>query len=119
MLDKTRNYMQFLDTVLVRGGEDKPLCSDMYGAQSDLFQKHTGASAALYGDLGYIIMIATAGECIKVFPLDVCQGTHLQPLVEQVEVCSVQFPSFDLLCTPIEQHRGVIGVLLQHHNLTR
>lgn len=87
--------MQFLDNILVIGGEDKPVRSEMRQAQSELFLKHKGANAALYGDLGYIIMIATAGECITVFALDVRQGSQLQPLVEQFEVGPVQFLSFD------------------------
>ncbi|DBA94012.1 TPA: hypothetical protein ACH3X1_001664 [Trebouxia sp. C0004] len=84
--DKKRDYMQFLDNILVIGGEDKPVRSEMRVAQSELFLKHKGANAALYGDLGYIIMIATAGECISVFALDVRQGAQLQPLVEQFEM---------------------------------
>ncbi|KAL0023742.1 hypothetical protein WJX77_000108 [Trebouxia sp. C0004] len=63
--DKKRDYMQFLDNVLVIGGEDKPTRSEMRVAQSELLLKHKGANAALYGDLGYIIMIVTAGECMK------------------------------------------------------
>ena len=58
----------------------------MHVAQSELFSKHKGANAALYGDLGYIMLIATAGKCATVFALDARQGTQLQPLVEQFEV---------------------------------
>ena len=68
--DKKRDYMQFLDNVLVIGGEDKATRSEMRVAQSELWLKHKGANAALYGDLGYIIMIATAGECVTVFALN-------------------------------------------------
>ena len=85
--DKERDYMQFLDNILVIGGEDKPVRGEMRVAESELFLKYKGANAALYGDLGYIIMIATAGECAKVFALNVRQGAQLQPLVEQFEVC--------------------------------
>ena len=84
--DKTCDYMQFLDNVLVIGGEDKPTRSEMRVAQSELLLKHKIANAALYGDLGYIIMIATAGECIAVFALNLCQSAQLQPLVGQFEV---------------------------------
>lgn len=87
--DKKRDYMQFLDNVLVIGGEDKSVRSEMRVAQSELLAKHKGANAALYGDLGYIIMIATAGECVTIFALDVRQGAKLQPLDEQFEVHSV------------------------------
>ena len=49
--DKERDYMQFLDNILVIGGKDKPVRSEMRVAQSELFLKHKGAKAALYGDL--------------------------------------------------------------------
>ncbi|DBB08149.1 TPA: hypothetical protein ACH3X3_008337 [Trebouxia sp. C0006] len=87
--DKKRDYMLYLDNALVIGGEDRPMRGEMYVAQSKLFEKHKGANAALYGDLGYIIMIATAGECAKVFALDVRQGAHLQLLVEEFEMKSL------------------------------
>ena len=87
--DKKRDYMQFLDNVLVIGGEDKPTRSEMRVAQSELLLKHKGANAALYGDLGYIIMIATAGECVRVFALNIRHSAQLQPLVAQFEVGSV------------------------------
>lgn len=87
--DKKRDYMQFLDNVLVIGGEDKPVRNEMRVAQSELLLKHKGANVALYGDLGYIIMIATAGECVTVFALDLRHSAQLQPLVGQFEVGSV------------------------------
>ena len=68
--DKKRNYMLYLDNRII-SGEDRPMRGEMYVAQSKLLEKHKGANAGLYGDLGYIIMIATAGECAKVFALDV------------------------------------------------
>jgi len=102
--DKKRDYMQFLDNVLVIGGEDKAVRSEMRAAQSELFLKHKGANAALYGDLEYIIMIATAGECVTVFALDVRQGAQLQPLVKLFEVRSIQVLSFCLLCVFSKKH---------------
>ncbi len=94
--DKKRDYMQFLDNILGIGGEDKPVRGEMRVAQSELFLKHRGANAALYGDLGYIIMIATAGECVTVFALDVRQDAQLQPLVKQFEVRSSEMVSYGL-----------------------
>ncbi|KAL3150158.1 hypothetical protein ABBQ32_000020 [Trebouxia sp. C0010 RCD-2024] len=87
--DKKRDYMQFLDNVLVIGGEDKATRSEMRVAQSELLLKHKGANAALYGDLGYIIMIATAGECVTVFALNLRHSAQLQPLVGQFEMRSL------------------------------
>ncbi len=95
--DKKRDYMLFLDNALVIGGEDRPMRGEMYVAQSELLEKHKGANAALYGDLGYIIMIATAGKCARVFALDVRQGAHLQLLVEEFEVRPDKLLSFGLL----------------------
>ena len=53
----------------------------MHVAQSQLVLKHKGANAALYGVLGYIIMSATAGECVTVFALQLGHSAPLQPLV--------------------------------------
>lgn len=78
--------MQFLDNVLVIGGEDKAVRSEMRTAQSELLLKHKGANFALYGDLGYIIVIATAGECLRVFAFNLRRSAQLQPLLEQFEV---------------------------------
>lgn len=96
MADKTRDYMQLLDNVLVIGGVDKPVRSEMYAAQSELFLKHRGIDAALYGDLRCIILIATAGECVAVFALDLCQDAQLQPLVKEFEMRSSQVMCHDL-----------------------
>ena len=109
--DKKRDYMQFLDNVLVIGGEDKPVRNEIHVAQSELFLKHKGANAALYGDLGYIIMIATAGEWIKVFALDVRRSTQLQPLVQQFEVG-------DVLSCCAWPSRKVAEICVQHCKLT-
>ena len=68
-------------------------------AQSELLLKHKGANAALYGDLGYIIMIATAGECVSVFSLNIRLSAQLQPLVAQFEVGSVAW----FLCVSSQQ----------------
>ncbi len=108
--DKKRDYMLFLDNILVIGGEDRPMRGEMYVAQSELFEKHKGANAALYGDLGYIIMIATAGECARLFALDVRQGAQLQPLFEEFEVRIDELLSFGLLCARGFAHLAALGL---------
>ena len=81
--------MQFLDNVLVIGG----------------------------GDLGYIIMIATAGECAMVFALDVRQGVQLQPLVEQFEVRFDYIFYFGCLAHLVRTTARLVK-FIQHHDLT-
>ena len=112
--DKTRDYMQFLDNVLVIGGEDKCMRSELYEAQSELFKKHKGAKAALYGDLGYIIMIATAGECLTVFALNLRQSNQFKPLVGELEVGLAA--CFALLCVSSKQTQKGDEVHLQHRH---
>lgn len=54
--DKQRDYMRYLDNVMVAGGEDKPQRHLMNTAVQKLLDKHSGANAALYGDLGYLVL---------------------------------------------------------------
>ncbi len=49
--------MQHLNNVMVLGGEDKAVRSLMNIAVAELLEKHKGATAALYGNLGYIILM--------------------------------------------------------------
>ena len=66
--DKERDYMQFLDNILVIGGKDKPVRSEMRVAQSELFLKHKGAKAALYGDLGTSSRLLQQGNASQSLP---------------------------------------------------
>lgn len=80
--------MLHLNNVLVVGGEDKPQRHLMYQAvqEDSLLDKHKGASAALYGDLGYLILFATAADAVRVFALELCPGAMLQPLMQEFMV---------------------------------
>ena len=69
--DKRRDYMQHLDNTLVVGGEDKPMQELMRKAVQQLLDKHKGANPAVYGDLGYLILFATAADAVSVFALDI------------------------------------------------
>ena len=79
--------MLHLNNALVVGGEDKPQRHLMYQAVQELLDKHKGASAALYGDLGYLILFATAADAVRVFALELCPGAMLQPLMQEFTVC--------------------------------
>ena len=72
-----------LDVVLVIAGEDKPCRFQMPMAEGELRDKHKSTNAALYGQLGYIILLANAGDRVKVF----AKGLHAtDPLVNLQEI---------------------------------
>ena len=57
-----RDYMLHLDNIMLVGGVDKADAHQRHTAVDELMEMHKGIPAALYGDLGYIILIATAGN---------------------------------------------------------
>ena len=84
--DKRRDYMQHLDNRLVVGGEDKPKRELMRKAVQELLDKHKGANPAVYGDLGYLILFATAADAVSVFALNLSQNARLEPLIPEFVV---------------------------------
>ncbi|DBB12481.1 TPA: hypothetical protein ACH3X3_005284 [Trebouxia sp. C0006] len=81
--DKRRNYMQHLNNVMLIAGEDNPQRHLMPQAVQDLLDKHKGADPALYGDLGYFILLATAADAVSVFALELHPDARLQPLIPE------------------------------------
>ena len=75
-----------LQNLQVIGGEDKADRRHIKRAEEELHSKHKGANAALYGSLGYLVLIATAGEACQVFAMGVAKGAALVPLVPEFEV---------------------------------
>ena len=69
------------------GGENKSQRQLMYQAVQELWDKHKGASPALYGDLGYVILFATAADAVRVFALELRPSATLQPLIQEFTVC--------------------------------
>ena len=78
--------MQHMDNILVVGGEDKPKRELMQKAVQELLDKHKGANAAVYGDLCYLILFATAADAVSVFALNLCQNSRLEPLIPEFVV---------------------------------
>lgn len=78
--------MQHLDNVLVVGGEDEPTRQLMQQAVQELLDKHKGANSAVYGDLGYLILFATAADAVSVFALNLGQTSRLEPLIPEFVV---------------------------------
>ena len=85
-LDKVRDYMLHLDNVMLLGGVDMADDNVVYTAVHELMGKHKGIPAALYGDLGYIILIATAGNEVRVFALELDPGDQMLCLISQFSV---------------------------------
>jgi len=78
--------MQHMDNILVVGGEDKPKRELMQKAVQELLDKHKGANAAVYGDLGYLILFATAADAVSVFALELHPNARLKPLIPEFVV---------------------------------
>ena len=72
--------------MLLIGGEDKSSCDLMRHAVSELYDKHKGANAALYGGLGYLILIATAANCAAVYAMELGRNAQLTPIIDKFEV---------------------------------
>ncbi|KAK9812851.1 hypothetical protein WJX72_004697 [[Myrmecia] bisecta] len=86
--DNKRDFMLHLFKVLLVGGEDKAFRSDMPKARSKLETKHKGANAAVYGGLGYIVLIATAGDMCAVNAKRLAKDTQMVPIIEEFEMRS-------------------------------
>ncbi len=78
--------MQHLSNVMLIAGEDKPQRHLMPQAVQDLLDKHKGADPALYGNLGYLILLATAADAVSVFALELHPNARLQPLIPEFVV---------------------------------
>ncbi|KAK9830079.1 hypothetical protein WJX72_009646 [[Myrmecia] bisecta] len=86
--DKKRDFMLHLFKKLLVGGEDKASRRDMPTACSELESKHKGANAAVYGGLGYIVLIATAGDMCAVFAKGLAKDTQMVSIIEAFEMRS-------------------------------
>jgi hypothetical protein len=80
-----RDYLVLMDNTLVIGGEDKAHPSAYHECVAELTRKHAGANAALYGELGYILLMATCGNEISVHAMPI-GGEQSQVLVHRFNV---------------------------------
>ena len=62
-----RDWLVHLDNVLVIAREDKPYRFQMTMAEGEQRDKHKATNAALYGKLGFSLLLASAGDHVKVF----------------------------------------------------
>ena len=90
--DKQRDYMQHLDNVMLIAGEDKSQRHLMPQGVQDFLDRHKGADPALYGDFGYLILLATAADAVSVFALELHPNARLQPLIPEFVVRHVNMP---------------------------
>ncbi|KAG5181104.1 hypothetical protein JKP88DRAFT_246306 [Tribonema minus] len=80
--DAQRDYMVLLDGVLCIGGEDKVHISQYLRAVNECGEKHKGAHAAMYGRLGYILLVVVAGNKFGVHAMTLEPKSSPQMLVE-------------------------------------
>lgn len=84
--DNKRDHMVRLDNTQVIGGEDKANRRDIKRAAVELRSEHRGANAALYGRLGYLILIATAGNSCQVSAMELVETAEPVTLILEFEV---------------------------------
>eukprot|EP00611_Tribonema_gayanum_P029428 TRINITY_DN786_c0_g1_i1.p1 TRINITY_DN786_c0_g1~~TRINITY_DN786_c0_g1_i1.p1 ORF type:complete len:750 (-),score=93.69 TRINITY_DN786_c0_g1_i1:75-2021(-) len=79
---KQRDYMVLLYGVLCIGGEEKADSRQYASALSECTAKHLGANAAMYGKLGYILLVVVAGDKLGVHAIALEQKSKPQMIVE-------------------------------------
>eukprot|EP00611_Tribonema_gayanum_P032692 TRINITY_DN987_c0_g1_i4.p3 TRINITY_DN987_c0_g1~~TRINITY_DN987_c0_g1_i4.p3 ORF type:complete len:165 (-),score=20.26 TRINITY_DN987_c0_g1_i4:920-1414(-) len=71
---KRRDFFVLLGGLLCIGGEDKNSTDKFEVALGECEAKHKGANAAMYGSLGYILLIIMAGTDFGVYAMPVEAG---------------------------------------------
>lgn len=72
--DKRRDFLLWAHEVLVVGGEHKRRGLPL--PRAELVSKHKGVNASLYGELGYILLLASSGPSFQMFALPVNAGVQ-------------------------------------------
>lgn len=80
------DFLLFLHNVMVVGGEDKASDAEMENARVELVQKHQASNMMMFGRLGYILLIATAGTSLQVEALPVGGAARLTTIVPRFTV---------------------------------
>ena len=60
-------------------------------AQQEIFDKHKGSNASLYGRLGYIILMVTAGPLLAVHALELLPGASADRAPILVDAFNVSY----------------------------
>ena len=81
-----RDFLLFLQNVMVVGGEDKASGAEMENARVELVQKHQASNMMMFGRVGYILLIATAGTWLQVEALPVGGAPRLTTVVPPFKV---------------------------------
>ncbi len=84
-----RDFLLFLQNVMVVGGEDKASDAEMENARLELVEKHQPSNMMMFGRLGYILLIATAGTSVQVEALPVGGAPRLTTVVPRFQVTTL------------------------------
>lgn len=95
--DCKRDFLLYLQNVMIVGGEDKPLSSELAAARQELLEKHQPSNMMVFGSLGYILLIATAGTRLEVEALPVAGASMLSTVVADFQVRTL-FAACSVLC---------------------
>ena len=79
--DRKRDFLFYLQNVMIVVGEDKASYADMAVARKELLDKHQPSNMMVFGRLGYILLIATAGTRLEVEALPVGGASILTTIV--------------------------------------
>ena len=95
--DCKRDFLLYLQNVMIVGGEDKASYAELADACRDLLQKHQPCNMMVFGKLGYILLIATAGTRLEVEALPVGGAPMLTTIIAAFQVRTLLAPCSDLL----------------------
>ena len=65
-----RDYLLWFNRLVMVCAKEKRSSVSLAQAEEDLYKKHHGAGAPMYGQLQYLLGIATSGATIKFYALD-------------------------------------------------
>lgn len=71
---------------MIVGGEDKASYVEMAVARKELLEKHQPSNMMMFGSLGYILLIATAGTRLEVQALPVAGASMLTTVIADFQV---------------------------------
>lgn len=84
--DCKRDFLIYLQNVMIVGGADKASYAELADARGDLLQKHQPSNMMVFGNLGYILLIATAGTRLQVEALPVAGAPMLTTIIAAFQV---------------------------------
>lgn len=91
------DFRLFLDNTMIVGGVDMASDGDMHLACTEMLESYQASNAVLFGRLGYILLVATAGTSIQVEAMPVGGASSLSTIVPCFKVSTLA-SCYDVVC---------------------